>query len=610
MARILHSSRSSIVMPPRVPTRAALAVLSLGALVAAGLATVPAAQSAPDPSCPAAFPVASIVEGQRVTGLTVSKGATPSSFTGEVVGVLDDGIAPDLDLVMVRLSSAALTAAGGVWSGMSGSPVYARDGRLVGAVSYGLGMSPTMIAGVTPAADMQALLTTDTAEAQRSVAAAAQNETIDLPRALSSRLVSSGAAEAAEVDEGLSRLRLPVAVSGLSSRRMRQAAKLMPTPNVRLYKSSSASPQGPEISVVAGGNLAASASYGDVTWAGVGTATAVCGDEVLAFGHPFMYSGRTSLTMHGADVLYVQQDPYWGGAFKVTNLGAPVGAVDADRMAGLHGVLGPAPRVTTVTSYVEAEGRSRTGSTRISFQPDTPGLAATHMWADQDRVLDAWSKGSGTAAWTVSGTRAGGKDFSYTRSDRYASTWDISYEIPWGLYTQLLQLQANEFEPVTVKTIRTTSRLTTRYERYVVKSAQVRKAGAWVKLKGTQPLRLRAGSTQRFRVALSSLVLGTRQVVLRLAVPRGAAGRSGALTIMGGNSFGADEYYEGEGTPSGVSSLDQLLRKFRTDPRNDHVLADLRIFGKGGKALSRQARSTVEAVTDGTVDVGVRVVRR
>lgn len=79
---------------------------------------------------------------------------------------------------------------------------------------------------------------------------------------------------------------------------------------------------------------------------------------------------------------------------------------------------------------------------------------------------------------------------------------------------------------------------------------------------------------------------------------------------MGGNSFGADEYYEGEGTPSGVSSLDQLLRKFRTDPRNDHVLADLRIFGKGGKALSRQARSTVEAVTDGAVDVGVRVVRR
>ncbi|HEX6485406.1 MAG TPA: hypothetical protein VF012_01740, partial [Nocardioidaceae bacterium] len=79
MARILHSSRSSIVLLPPGRRRAALSVMSLGALVAAGLATVPAAQSAPDPSCPAAFPVASIVEGQRVTGLTVSKGATPSS---------------------------------------------------------------------------------------------------------------------------------------------------------------------------------------------------------------------------------------------------------------------------------------------------------------------------------------------------------------------------------------------------------------------------------------------------------------------------------------------------------------------------------------------------
>ena len=41
---------------------------------------------------------------------------------------------------------------------MSGSPVYAADGRLVGAVAYGLaGSSP--IAGITPAAEMVKLLT-------------------------------------------------------------------------------------------------------------------------------------------------------------------------------------------------------------------------------------------------------------------------------------------------------------------------------------------------------------------------------------------------------------------------------------------------------------------
>src|SRR3954454_7416981 len=41
---------------------------------------------------------------------------------------------------------------------MSGSPVYAEDGRLIGAVSYGLAFGPSPVAGVTLAADMQQLL--------------------------------------------------------------------------------------------------------------------------------------------------------------------------------------------------------------------------------------------------------------------------------------------------------------------------------------------------------------------------------------------------------------------------------------------------------------------
>ena len=38
-----------------------------------------------------------------VTGLTVTSGTTPEPFTGKVLGVLQDGIAPDLDMVMVQL---------------------------------------------------------------------------------------------------------------------------------------------------------------------------------------------------------------------------------------------------------------------------------------------------------------------------------------------------------------------------------------------------------------------------------------------------------------------------------------------------------------------------
>ncbi len=56
-------------------------------------------------------------------------------------------------MIMVELESPALERAGGIWQGMSGSPVYV-DGQLLGAVAYGLSWGPSPIAGVTPFSEM------------------------------------------------------------------------------------------------------------------------------------------------------------------------------------------------------------------------------------------------------------------------------------------------------------------------------------------------------------------------------------------------------------------------------------------------------------------------
>ena len=72
--------------------------------------------------------------------------------------MLQDGIAPDVDMVMMRLTSPEIDRVGGIWQGMSGSPVYAADGRLIGAVAYGLSWGPSPVAGVTPFADMDTYL--------------------------------------------------------------------------------------------------------------------------------------------------------------------------------------------------------------------------------------------------------------------------------------------------------------------------------------------------------------------------------------------------------------------------------------------------------------------
>src|SRR4051794_39586186 len=167
-------------------TRTRVAAGAIAAITAATVALAPApAQSAPTPECPAAYPVASLARGQAVTGLTVSQGTEPDGFTGQVIGVLKDGIMPGLDMIMVRLSSPEIDRVG-VWAGMSGSPVYAQDGRLIGAVSYGLAFGPSPVAGVTPAADMQQLLDDPHASMLKPA------RRVDIPERMEARIVAKG----------------------------------------------------------------------------------------------------------------------------------------------------------------------------------------------------------------------------------------------------------------------------------------------------------------------------------------------------------------------------------------------------------------------------------
>jgi hypothetical protein len=120
---------------------------------AASVVTTPA--SAEPGNCDTTFPMAGFdaLVDQPVTTRTVVRGTEPQAFTGTVLGKIDGGIAPGVDMIMVDFSSMAGDTAideNGIWAGMSGSPVYTADGELLGAVAYGLAWGPSPIAGVTP----------------------------------------------------------------------------------------------------------------------------------------------------------------------------------------------------------------------------------------------------------------------------------------------------------------------------------------------------------------------------------------------------------------------------------------------------------------------------
>src|SRR5690242_20122155 len=84
---------------------------------------------------------------------TVFDGTEVEEFKANIIGVLENVIGPNRNLILAKLEGGPL-AHTGVIAGMSGSPVYI-DGRLIGAVSYALGsFSKEPIAGITPIGEM------------------------------------------------------------------------------------------------------------------------------------------------------------------------------------------------------------------------------------------------------------------------------------------------------------------------------------------------------------------------------------------------------------------------------------------------------------------------
>lgn len=580
-----------------VRTFAALAVSALAATL--GFSVVSPSSAAPDPGCTPATDLTTLAPGASLHGLTVSRGTTPEAFTGAVIGIQEDGIVPGVDLVIVLLDSPAIEAAGGVWQGMSGSPVYAADDSLVGAVSWGLSYGASDIVGVTPAAEMQAMLDAGTGFGPGTVP-----QHVALSPSMRRALVETGAANAREARSGMEPMTVPLAVSGLTPHRITQLGKRSELSGVRPYSAPGVpTDPAPAAQIVPGGNLAASIAYGSLSVVALGTATDVCGSEVLAFGHPLMDIPRGDLTMHGADVLYVQPDSL-GQPYKIGNITGSVGSVPDNLLAGLHGHLGAAPPATEVDSTSRlVGGEPETGTTYISLRPLVPVYLAFAAISVEDRALgvnmNAWFGAPGTdrVTWTVLGERADGSPFTYVHTDHYASATDVGYTWPWELHDHLNQLMNNnETETITVDSVTTVSRTDPDYRHLRITGLEARVAGSWQSVSRRDGLELTAGRTEQVRVVMQSAVLGTRYQRLSYTVPASAAGGSGYLSLSGGD----DVYAE----PPGGATIDRMLAFYEHQPRNDQILTQLSIPGMHAV----RERITRQATVGGSYEVPVEVV--
>ena len=559
-----------------------MAVTAAAAITFTGLAAGPA-QSATvsDPGCTTAtqVPVGDLSVGEPVTGLTVTQGTDPTSgaFTGTVQGVLEDGIAPGVDMILVDLHSTTIDKVG-VWSGMSGSPVYDGDGNLVGAVSYSLGYGPSTIAGVTPAVEMGKLVNGPGAPLLRTA------RPVAVPRTIQARMVRTGVATSTEANQGMTQLRTPYTVSGISNARVAKLSKVLDVNGGHFTAGSGGPTSGESIPIEAGGNMAASESYGTVTAAGVGTATMVCDNEVVGFGHPMDFTGLSSLSLHGARAVTIQDDPVNSG-FKVANLGAPIGTVEKDRLAGIHGLTGGLPASSDITSEATgADGSSYSGTTHVTATDMVPDLDFTHLLAVQDKVLDRVGKGIATADWTISGTRKSGAQFSVHRTDMYADPSDISAATGFALANDLSSIQDNPDEVVKIDSVNTTTHFSDDYKTYAVSKVQLKVHGRWITAGQDMPLPVRAGHLALLKVLLTSREVAPKTIHVAVKVPAHAVGRLGTLRVLGGNAYtDGSDFFFGEGfdffeEPPAPSStgFPKLINSLETQLQHNQVRVALR----------------------------------
>ena len=573
------------------------------ALLGLAAAAVPAAAFA---DCETVLPSSAVTAGMTGTALTVTHGTTPESIDVEVLGILENGIAPGRDMIIVDTSGPAIDAAGGIWAGISGSPVYI-GGQFAGTVSYGLTFGPSSIAGLTPAEDVAALVDLPATAAIRRLDRIPRS--VRLSDSLA-RVVAERAGISAQAAAGFTQLRLPLSVSGVGMSGLNRLTADLEKKGMRFvpYAGGSASHTqmaADPLGVEAGDNFAATISYGDLTIAAIGTTSYVCNGMAVAFGHPATFGGNVKLGVNEADAITIVPETI-GAPYKLANVGNVLGSLDQDRLAGVRGILGFSPSVSPIRTETNVPelGRSRNGETDFVTQ-DWAGTAAFyHLWANYDSTFDSAGEGTSSVWWTIKGTRADGSPWELKRGNRFVST-EISVETAFQVGFQVEMLQFNPWEEIEVTSVDVETKLESERRFYRFAGVKISKNGG--PYRAVNQVTARPGTRLRARVTLRPHGGGPDKIVeLPFRLPRNEF-PSGYLLVTGG---GGDEFFFFEEEEGGFDSFDELLNALQTQERNDVLSGSLVLSGGDGGSVERGVRRTrLDRVVLGSKVIRIRPAR-
>ncbi len=524
------------------------------------------------------MPVSEIRPGMVGIGRTVFDGTRVEEFNVHVLGVIENVMGPQRNLILARLEGGPL-AHTGVIAGMSGSPVYI-DGRLIGAVSYSLGsFSKEPIAGITPIEEM----TRETAPGAGARPAAARLR-VELPltpetmlaafrRALNWNRPFADRPQDAQL-VGVS------SVPGLGGREVGTMLRPIATPLVMsgfepdladmfgaAFREQGFLPMGGgaagarpgempfEGSLKPGDAIGVTFVSGDLVMGGTGTVTHIDGDQVFAFGHPMYNLGPTAFPMTRAYVYTVL--PSLFSSSKLSTTGEVIGTLLQDRATAIAGRLGPGPKLIPITLNLESErGQKRTFHFGVvKDQLFTPLMTYSVLL----NTLVSYERQFGTATYGVKG-KALLKQYDAVTFDNLFSGDSPSLGAAQYIVAPLTALMGNDYADVEIEGLELTFNSTEQ-----PRTATLQRV--WI-----DDQRPRAGRTVPLKVLLRTY---RGEDVLRTVPIEIPANARGSLSILVSDGSRLSQAELRETRPTEPRTVPQLIRTLNKGRRNSTLYIKL-----------------------------------
>ena len=371
------------------------------------------------------MPVSEIKPGMHGFAKTVIAGTKMEQFGVEILGVMKNK-GTSGDLILIRTYGDVIDRTGGIAQGMSGSPVYINN-KLIGAVAFGWSLTDHKIGMVTPIGDMLKLW--------------------EMPDRYQLAPV------VATAPPGFEELATPLMVAGYSEHALAMLQDKLKPLNLVPYGVGDA-PDGAQFGPLEPGSaVGVQLVRGDVTVGALGTVTYTEGNQILAFGHPFLRKGNVNYFMTNAYVFTTVSG--LENSFKVGTTGEPVGLINQDRSTGIAGKLDKYPAVVPIHIAVKDNGTGNVEDSFVQVVQDEdlfPVLSATSVFNVIDKAMDRVGPGTGKINFEITARNMPGDTIK--RENMFYSAGNIGEAMIGEFFDAMSILAGNQYNPVDIMDVK------------------------------------------------------------------------------------------------------------------------------------------------------------